>query len=89
MVILGMVVGAIVLLCLVWGMMEDEMGLGVLAAGVVLLVALIGVGLNEQDKREAALMASCLRDHKDYECASMLKHPDPPMVITMPVVVGR
>ena len=39
------------------------------------------------DKEHDRLMAECMKDHKEYECVSMLKSNTGTTVVPMPVVI--
>ena len=56
---------------------------------LLIFIALIGfvVLIDSEDSRQRKrLMVECMKDHKEYECASMLKHSSPAL-IPMPMVI--
>lgn len=58
-----------------------------IATFVLSAMAAVAVAIHHDIKENERLMAECMKDHKEYECASILEKPQQPVVpIIIPVI---
>ena len=53
--------------------------------GLLFLCTVVPYALWHGDKRDSALMVECMKDHKEYECVSMLHRSSSAVPIIIPV----